>query len=108
MDADEGVDTAGGGAGDAGGVGAGSDAADAPRRDAAEARADELGDLAAIQADPGPGVTDAEPGAATVKHAATGASTGTGPLGLGTLDEGASSQVTGATEPSGEEGERAS
>ena len=67
--------------------------------DPLEARAAELGDVASMQADPGEGVVDSAPGQATEKHASTGASMGTGPLGLGTLDEGATSQLTGTGEP---------
>lgn len=81
----------------------GDDGGGAPG-DPAEARADELGDLADTAGAPGRGVTDAEPGAATEKHAASGASTGTDPLGSGNLDEGAASQVTGTSRAGDEEG----
>lgn len=66
--------------------------------DAAEERAGELADLASMQTDPGDGSVDAQPGEATEKQASTGASKGTGPLGLGSLDEGATGQVTGVVE----------
>lgn len=73
--------------------------ADPPLEDPVEARAEELGDLASMQSDPGEGIVDAEPGPATEKQASTGASSGTGPLGVSTLDEGATAQVTGRAPP---------
>ena len=78
---------------------AGATPPDQAIEDPVEARADELEDLASVQSDPGEGVVDAEPGPATEKQTSTGASSGTGPLGLGTLDQGATSQVTGAPPP---------
>ena len=72
-----------------------SEGVDALGRDPAEERAEELVDLASMQTDPGEGSADAEPGEATEKQASSGASKGTGSLGLGTLDEGAAGQVTG-------------
>ncbi len=66
--------------------------------DELEERAEELADLAAIQDDPGGGLVGSEPAART-GQASAGSPTGTGPLGLGTLDQGATSQVTGTGEP---------
>jgi hypothetical protein len=73
--------------------------------EALEERAAELGDLASMQADPGEGLVDPEPGALTEKRGSAGAPTGTETLGLGTLDQGATAQVTGEEGPAAVEGE---
>lgn len=92
------VDRGVGGTGD----GEAEEAAGGPASDdPVEARAEELGDVASMQGDPGDRVVDAAPGQATEKQASTGASMGTGPLGLGTLDQGATSQLTGDAEREG-------
>ncbi len=67
--------------------------------DEAEERAEALGDLAAMQADPGGGLEGSEPAAGSGDQAPIGAPPGTSPLGLGTLDQGATSQITGAGQP---------
>ncbi len=66
-----------------------------------EDRAEELDDLAAMQADPGEGVVGAESDPAAAPGHSAGTAPGTDSLGLGTLDQGATAQVTG-TDPGGE------
>lgn len=70
-----------------------------PPGEPAEARAGELDDLSSLQAEPAPGVADAGPGTAAETQSGSGASKGAGPLGVGTLDQGATAQVTGGEGP---------
>ncbi len=65
-----------------------------------EERAEELEDLASMQAEPGSAVAGPEPGGAQAGHS-TGTAPGSDSLGLGTLDQGATAQVTG-TDPHGD------